>query len=777
MISSSEVGFVAYASTPAWLGQAIEAGIQRYAQQMGPGRFGSWGENDIAGRFLADPILERIDQARCLIADVSTLNFNVTYEIGYAVARGKRVILIRNRAHVADEVERRRVGIFDTLGYELYENSDDLVSILRNITDFDGLPVQTKIDTSAPVWLLQLPFKTEAQGRIVARVKKARLRYRSFDPVEQARLAANDAITSISASYGVIIPLAQNDMVDARIHNLRAAFSAGLSHGLNKSTLILQDGDDPVPLDYRDLVNSFRHPGQIDDYVVGLACEVTDKLQSEIPVSIERGGLLFKLDMGSSTAENEFAHLGNYYLQTDEFRRALRGEVRIVTGRKGAGKTAVFAQVRDHVRSNRNNVVLDLKPEGYQLSKFKDQILSFMETGTAEHTITAFWEYLLLLEIVYKLLEKDRMVHLRDHRLHNSYQKLSSVYSQEAYIYEGDFSERMLRLISGIVETFQEKYLEKSNIRLDRQQVTELIYIHNLRELREALQEYIKYKDEIWILFDNLDKGWSTRGVSETDLLMMRCLLDASRKLQQALDAQDINCHSVVFMRNDVYQLLIDHTPDRGKEIRTSLDWSEPDLLRHLVKKRLLYNEFPDKPFDQLWRMICVPIIDGEESFQYLVDRSLMRPRFLLNIISHCRGFAVNLEHEMIQVEDIRRGTSAYSTDLIYDIDLEIRDILPFAQDVLYNFIGCASHLSFKEIGTILDEAKFDEEQKGKLFDILLWYGVCGVARDDGEAAYIYHVNYDVRRLKSLIDRIAPDAKRIVINPAFWAGLEIAANA
>lgn len=71
--------------------------------------------------------------------------------------------------------------------------------------------------------------------------------------------------------------------------------------------------------------------------------------------------------------------LGHYYLQTDEFRRTLRGEARIVIGRKGAGKTAVFTQVRDKVRANRKVIVLDLRPEGYQLKKFKEQVLSHLE--------------------------------------------------------------------------------------------------------------------------------------------------------------------------------------------------------------------------------------------------------------------------------------------------------------------------------------------------------------------------------------------------------------
>src|SRR6185437_14582152 len=102
------IGFVAYASTPDMVGQTIEAALQIYAARQGGGKFASWRENDIAGRFLVEPILEGIAGSKCLVADVSILNFNVTYEVGYAIGLGKRVILVRNKAIAADETELKR---------------------------------------------------------------------------------------------------------------------------------------------------------------------------------------------------------------------------------------------------------------------------------------------------------------------------------------------------------------------------------------------------------------------------------------------------------------------------------------------------------------------------------------------------------------------------------------------------------------------------------------------------------------------------------------------
>ena len=71
-----------------------------------------------------------------------------------------------------------------------------------------------------------------------------------------------------------------------------------------------------------------------------------------------------------------------------------------MVGRKGSGKTALFVQLRDAKRSRRANIVVDLKPDGYQLVKLKERVLDFLTEGAQQHLITALWEYILLLEIL-----------------------------------------------------------------------------------------------------------------------------------------------------------------------------------------------------------------------------------------------------------------------------------------------------------------------------------------------------------------------------------------
>lgn len=47
----------------------------------------------------------------------------------------------------------------------------------------------------------------------------------------------------------------------------------------------------------------------------------------------------------------------------------------------------------------------------------------------------------------------------------------------------------------------------------------------------------------------------------------------------------------------------------------------------------------------------------------------------------------MNLGHSRIEVDDIKKGLDAFSSDLVIEIGYEIRDVLPEAENVLYSFI------------------------------------------------------------------------------------------
>ncbi|HAF29040.1 MAG TPA: hypothetical protein DCG75_08325 [Bacteroidales bacterium] len=764
--------FFAYPNEPKQLCDIIENAVSKInlaSQKIKP-----WKTLHVVGAFIAQKVLQAIDENEVLIADITNLNFNVTYEIGYAIGKGKPIFLLKNKSITELTPSIREVGIFDTIGYKEYSNSDELFDILSEpkceIIHGDNLNINTK----APVYLLEQKYKTDFAIRITARIKKARYIYRSFDPTESPRLSAYDAINQVSQSFGVVVSLLSKETNDFEIHNIRAAFIAGLANGMNKRITILQHGDTPVPIDYRDFVNVYYSSDDIHDIIADFAGDIAEAFQEGSNfVTAKDTTLLQKLDFGSSSAENEMRFLQEYYLKTDAYRKALRGEIQLVVGRKGSGKTAIFLQIRDKERSSKKNVVLDLKPESYKLIKFKELVLDFLKEGTFQHTILAFWEYILLLEICHKVLVNDKNVHMITPGLYEPYSKLETSYKSEYYLTEGDFSERMSQLMENLTTSFNIKYGSNKNITLSVPEITELLYKTNLFVLKQNLFDYLKHKNKVWLLFDNIDKGWPSSGLQHEDLIIVRTLIDATRKIQRDFGKRNLDVFPIVFLRNDIYELLVKETSDRQKEAKELLDWTDPDLLREIIKLRIISSlDLEDSSFEEIWRKIIISHYNGEETSQYLIERSLMRPRFLINLINQCKSFAVNLNHTKIEKEDIEKGLQAYSSDLLTDIDYEMKDILPEIGDLLYKFISVKPILNETEIDVILSENKDDSIDKEKFIDLLLWYGFLGIKNGNEETKYIYTLNYNMKLFKGYIQKHKSNFVYI-INPSFWPALMI----
>lgn len=764
--------FYAYPSSVTDVTYVIQAAKRALAATYRDLDLHLWEENDISGRPLTDPIFDGIASADILVADITAMNFNVTFEIGYAIGLGKRVYLTRDGNITQANTLANKIGIFDTLGVDTYTDERNLSGLLMTYRSDGGIPVRSFVNIKSPVYVLQTPQSNWAMIAITARIKKARLGYKGYLPSDDARLSAVKAIDDISSCLGAVVPLLSAQFADAEVHNIRAAFVAGLSVAMGKVTLVLQPSDGPAPLDVRDLVKTFSCPEDIADSIATLALDITERLQADNPLPLPKGNFLAELSIGDSVAENEFQTLGEYYLRTDQYKRAARGEVNMVVGRKGTGKTALFSQLRNEKRASVRNIIVDLKPEGYQLIRLKEDVLDYLAEGAKTHLITALFEYLFYLEICYKVLEKDRERHARDRRLYEPYLKLMEVYDAGA-AGEGDFSERLVGLSQQLIADFRGRFGTVSNQRLTAAEVTELIHKRNIRDIRDTLSAYLAFKDSVWVLFDNLDKGWSPHGLTTGDVLILRCLIDAARKIQRALQGDEHDFHCIVFVRNDVYQLLVEASADYGKESRAVLDWTDPDLLREMLRRRLIRNSLPDDtPFERVWSKICISHYHGEETSQYLIDRSLMRPRNLIKLLAHCRGFAVGLERARIEEVDLEKGLRAYSIDLITEADQELTDILGAETDLIYHFIGEGHEFDPGKLESIISGAGVPADKTQKVIQFMLYYGFLGVKSGGEPSRYIFELGYDMKLLSTVAMK-AKGSLTYILNPAFHPGLNL----
>lgn len=304
------------------------------------------------------------------------------------------------------------------------------------------------------------------------------------------------------------------------------------------------------------------------------------------------------------------------------------------------------------------------------------------------------------------------------------------------------------------------------------ERLTQVIYAGDVRRLTDAVTEYLQGKESVWLLLDNIDKGWPLRGATDTDILVVRSLLDATRKLQQMIELRGVDLRCLVFLRSDIYERLQAAVPDKGKDTVIQLDWEDPAVFETLVARRIASSTDLAGPFDEIWPQVCVPLIGSQNSFGYVVERTLMRPRDLLLFLHRALDTAINRGHGRISEADILHAEKGYSEDMLLATDYEIADTNPDLGDVLYAFQGAPSLLTHEDAVLHLAVAGIEDEDRAKeVVRLLVWYGFFGIKSPVfPEVKYSYSVHGNLRRLLQPLEM--SDAF-LVIHPAFRAALDI----
>ena len=764
MAGRFKTAFFAFPGEPTDLFATIESAAET-ASASAKISIKTWPEMDIFGAALADQVRSEISAADVLICDVTRPNLNVYYEIGYAIGLGKPIAPVINKSFGNAIKDVLSDGFFDSIGFKSYENSEQLSKIILELPSHVLVELYGKaLNFQQPLYLLDAFRKTDFRNAIVSAVKESNVFFRSFDPVEIPRFSTIPIIAEATSSAGIVIPLLAQHLDDSYRHNLRGAYLAGIGHGLNRPTILLQRDYNTVPADYTDFVRSVSREEDIREIVVEFAKNAIIAAQSiQTAQPRARRSELQRLTLGASSAENEFRTLRHYFVQTAEFLRAIRGEARIVAGRKGSGKTAIFFQVRDYFRDNPSSFVTDLKPESHQLSLFREELLKIFDIGSFDHTLAAFWYFVLLSEILLTIRRKY------DHRAKNDQRALAVTMEignvlEEFGVYgSGDFTSRINRLGKLVVEEI--KALNAKGVKLSAERLTNIVF-HGIAQIRTLIERYTSEKTQLVLLFDNIDKSWLAQGVNEFDVRLVRLLVESLDKIRRDFEAQDIDFKSVVFLRNDIYELMVSQTPDRGKAGQARIDWSDRAKLRQVIFRRLSASTGDHTlTFEQLWSRFFIPILDGQDSFEYFVDHCLMRPRFLINIIENAIANGINRGHEQVQAQDCIDAVRQHSLYLINDFGYEIRDVSGLPSEILYSLVGATKLVTRDEVIQRFQEFKIDDKDLNNAFRLMLWYGVLGVASATGSEHFIYDYDYDMQQLEAEI-RNNTDEVLYVVNSA-----------
>jgi len=377
--------FIAYPANPPALSEMLEKSIARINTE-GDGLViaRGWKELGVTGKLIIREVCAAIDDCQLFICDLTYLNPNVLFELGYAIAHDKRVWITLDITYEDSKQNYDKFSILRGVGYAGYKNSDHLVNLFFQQRPYDNTreTIYSQLINSSNSTreqrngLLYLKSRIETQPSIdLSRlIRNSGIQTITDDPDENNSQPLAWYVQNTKNSEAAIIHLLDENRDARNPQNGKYSFVAGLAMGFNNSVLMLAHSKYYSPIDYSDLL--YVH--ETSDECVFKASKWLEALEGHILMEgkklkeqmrgVETKIALRNLYLGEDIAENEEYDLVDYFIETASFKDALNvSQSMIYIGRKGSGKTANLYKIAHTLGGDHRNHVCLIKPVGYEL--------------------------------------------------------------------------------------------------------------------------------------------------------------------------------------------------------------------------------------------------------------------------------------------------------------------------------------------------------------------------------------------------------------------------
>jgi len=130
--------FVAYPSRPISLAETIESAIEEIKGGQVVDIEG-WKSKSVSGKFIMVEICKAIERCDIFICDLTTLNHNVLFELGYAIAKKKRIWILLDPSIKNSKLDYEKFKLLTTVGYTPYSNSQEIEANFYKDKPWDDL--------------------------------------------------------------------------------------------------------------------------------------------------------------------------------------------------------------------------------------------------------------------------------------------------------------------------------------------------------------------------------------------------------------------------------------------------------------------------------------------------------------------------------------------------------------------------------------------------------------------------------------------------------------
>ncbi|MFN8273427.1 MAG: hypothetical protein U0X58_00950 [Flavobacteriaceae bacterium] len=784
----AETGFFAYGSQYPSCGECIEEAIQQI-NDGGEAKIISWKDLQVSGRLIVSEILGTIENCDFFCCDITGLNDNVLFELGYALAKKKPIYIINDTSYEDSVRKFKEVNLLSTVGYTRYTNTNDIVTgfykqaphdPIGNLwTDLTKSLVLEK--DSKAILVLNSQTDTNYNSEIINQVDYFKLPKIVDDSSENVNLPLHWYIQKLHCVPSLLVQFSSRTRFGYELHNSKCALVAGMAIGLGlRVQLIAEKPYDETPLDYRDLLKKFSNRNECSNYVK----EFLSSLQKDIAALLikenERQEVkkkiseLQSIDFGEAIAEHESNKIYRYYVDTAHTKNLIKNENNIVVGRKGSGKTAtLYYLYEDLVRDKRNIVVL-IKPINFEV----DGLVALMEEASNEFEkgflIETVWKFLIYTQVAKSIY--DKIKDKPSYSLTLDEENYVVFVEKHKSIFLTDFSTRMEEQIKKLREGGISEIGSGHNNDF-RLKVSEILHFGIINEMKDFFGKLIPKKHKLVVLIDNLDKSWKKDARLNILSKYILGLLGVSGRIFRDLSyikstQTNIDFHLTIFLRSDIFKhiQLFAREPDKIEVSR--LKWDDPEILFRIIEERFV--ELSNGKYDvkELYSKFFVEKIGNVPTKEFIMSSIFPRPRDLIFICKSAKDTAVARGHDRILEDDILQAYKDYSSWIFKSLLVENNVSSKQMEDFLYELVGGNQIITEGQIIQFMKNSNIPivtDEDVERFIDQLVDLTILG--REVKEN--LFEFEYDVenfKKIKSLASKL--NSKRFRIHNALLPFLE-----
>ena len=262
--------FFAYPSKPAFLAETVEEAIQAI-NSRGKRVINviSWVKLSNTGKVLISEICKEIEKCDLFMCDLSGLNHNVMFELGYAIARNKRIWITIDQSIPSNLELINNFDVLKMIGRCEHENYEDIVNqflgekpylnlentLLKEYSEF--VPGSIEVKPKADILYLKSTVESTTSKKLTEFLSSLHQKITTDDPLEICFQPLKKYCHKIIETRITIAHLVSHDHRNHLISNAKYSLYAGMSLGFNSKLLMLAPEPFMAPIDYHDVLITY----------------------------------------------------------------------------------------------------------------------------------------------------------------------------------------------------------------------------------------------------------------------------------------------------------------------------------------------------------------------------------------------------------------------------------------------------------------------------------------------------------------------------------------